>query len=239
MKILIKGSLGVNGIAQVTMNYCEKLKNENSYEFVVCETPKLIRKDFIEICNNNGWKIHYMPSQVTSIIRYKRALKNIFKSYKPDIYHINGNSCLMCIDVLLAKKYVKNIITHCHSTSTKFPVLNKLLKPMLKKQKILRLACSKEAALWAYGNSECILLRNAIDYNRFKYSEIIRTTKRKELHLRNDELVILQVGNFEYEKNQIYSIKLFEMICKKNKNIKMVFCGEGEDRYSIKKYVEN
>ena len=236
-KILIKGTLGYNGIAQVVMNYCMALKNENDYDFIVTDAPDATREDYKKTCRENGWNIYYLPSPVKHFFSYFKQVKKIIKSNQYDTYHINGNSGVMLFDVVAGKSTKIKTIVHSHNSSCKFKLLHKLCKPFLKKCKAEKLACSDLAGKWVYGKSEYTVLNNCIDYNRFSFDERKRNELRKALRIDTDTFMVLQVGNLQEEKNQGYTLHFFASFLQECPNAVLVFCGGGPDKEKLEQQI--
>ena len=236
MKILEKTSLGSNGVAQITMNYCMELRDQNSYCFIVCDDPSTTREDFSEICNENNWRIYYVVSPFRNPFQYFRKIKEIIKTGEFDLYHINGNSALMLLDAIWAKRERLPVITHCHNTSSRIKALHYCIKPLLGYLKCTKIACSYESGIWAYGKQRFEIIRNAIDYERFQYRIAYREEIRERYGL-NDEIILLQVGNFNVEKNHLFTILFFEKLYNINPSFRLVFCGDGSRREELQKNV--
>lgn len=69
------------------------------------------------------------------------------------------------------------------------------------------------------------------------YDESVRNDVRKELGIKNKEILIGNVGRFAYAKNHKFLIDIFEQICNLNKNYKLVLVGDGELKAKIQNYV--
>jgi len=234
----MKTSLGTNGVAEVTMNYCQNLAEKNNYSYVVCDSKEATKKNYEKICRSQNWKIYYFPSPVSHFFLYCRNLSKLMQEKTYDVYHINGNSCLMYIDVIIARKNGLKVITHCHNSSNRFKTLHHILKPLMSASKIIKVACSKEAGNWAYGKKHFIVVNNAIDYEKFSFCADNRYNTRKRLGISDDKYLILQVGSFGYEKNQEFTVDIFKTLYRLNSNIRLIFCGSGRDEKKIQNIVQ-
>lgn len=233
----MKTSLGYNGISQVTMNYCLSLQNTNHYDFIVVESAEDIREDFSEICHSKEWRIFHLPSPIENISTYIKSLRRLLVNGEYDIYHINGNSALMFVDVFVCINLKIKIVTHSHNTNCKYKKLHYLLLPFLAISKISRVACSSPAGNWIYLRRPFVILNNCIDYNRFRFSFDSRDRLRKALKINEDEIVLIQVGAFLSEKNQLFTIQVFELLQKVFLNTKLLLCGEGVMEKEIQKQI--
>ena len=77
---------------------------------------------------------------------------------------------------------------------------------------------------------------NAIDLNKFKRNEEMRTELRKQLHI-NDKFVIGHIGRFCYQKNQEFLIDILKKVKEKKENAVLMFIGEGSTMPDIKEKV--
>ena len=106
------------------------------------------------------------------------------------------------------------------------------------------MCCSELAGRWLFGNKEydkgnVYLLNNAIDLDKFKYDEKIRSEKRKKLNISDDTLVIGHVGRFVEQKNHRFLIDIFNEIHKQNSNSILLLAGQGPLMEEIKSKVES
>ena len=138
-------------------------------------------------------------------------------------------------------------IAHSHSTTNKKEKKKNLMKQVLRPfSKVFAtdyMCCSELAGRWLFGNKEydkgnVYLLNNAIDLDKFKYNESLRKTKRKELGIKDDTLVIGHIGRFVAQKNHDYLIDIFNEIHKKNNNAILLLAGQGPLMEDIKNKVK-
>lgn len=92
-------------------------------------------------------------------------------------------------------------------------------------------ACSGLAADWLFGpeidRKEVLILKNAIDTERFVYSESVRKKHRARLGI-DDCFVVGHVGRFSYQKNHEFLIRAFISLSQKQPSARLVLIGEGE-----------
>lgn len=65
-----------------------------------------------------------------------------------------------------------------------------------------------------------------------------RKNQKNEFHISEDEYVIGHVGNFTLPKNHTIIINLFHEICKKNKKVKLILVGGGNNSNQYKEKAE-
>ena len=183
-----------------------------------------------------GSKIYIVPSfKVYNWLSYCRFWDAFLEEHHYDIVHGHStNSAGIYLNI--AQKHNCNTISHIHSTGVRGNYCEKIVKTYFrkstKKYADYWFACSKEAAVKLYGsdyqsNPHYYEIPNGIDVKRFKYSKEIRDIIRKQLGL--DEQIFLcgHVGTFSPPKNHNFLIDVFEEICKRRINSKLLLIGEG------------
>lgn len=191
-----------------------------------------------------GGKIYRMPSfSVQNYFLYKKEIEQFFSKhteYKIIHSHMAETGC---IAFKCAKEHNVPIrICHSHSiprkTSLKYPircVFNKLMRKYLTD----RMACSEKVAIWQYGKGQdYLLIKNAIETEKFRFSLDIREKMRNELCL-DDQFTVGHVGSFKYAKNHKFLIKVFSQIKKEAPKSKLVLVGDGELRDNIEEEIKN
>lgn len=176
------------------------------------------------------------------------ALDNFFNEHHDySVIHLHSTSKNFLV-LKYAKKYnIPMRIAHSHNTDFQTTNLVKklagdILKSKLNKYATDYFACSKIAGEWLFGkkivNSDKFkVIHNAIDYEKFKYNETTRDEIRKELNVKEDEILIGHVGRFENQKNHDFLIDVFSEIYKENKKYKLVMIGQGSVENKIKEKV--
>ncbi|GKU31640.1 glycosyltransferase [Clostridium folliculivorans] len=239
VKVLIKTSLGHNGIASVTMNYFKNMpKDKINVDFAICDDNNDIRKDFSDYVKSRESRILMLPRpSLKGILEYLIKMKQILHYGNYEVVHINGNSGNMLLDVLMAKICgVKIIVTHCHNTSCKYRVLHYVFKPFLNWLVTDKIACSSTAGKWVYNNNQFSVLQNGIDFNEYKFKSVERDYIRNKYNL-FDEFVICHAGGFLDAKNHTYLIDIFKEIHEINPRSKLLLIGEGPLRGEIEEKV--
>lgn len=103
-----------------------------------------------------------------------------------------------------------------------------------------KFACSEEAGLWLYGqealdHDEVIIIHNAIDADRYSFSENVREQMRQQLNLK-DAFVLGNIGRLVEQKNQAFLIDIFAAVKKRLTNSKLLILGEGDLKQSLQKH---
>jgi glycosyltransferase involved in cell wall biosynthesis len=72
------------------------------------------------------------------------------------------------------------------------------------------------------------IIKNAIELDNFSPNPEIRARKRSELGVKDNQLVIGQVGRMCFQKNQMFTVDIFMEVLKHRSDAKLVFVGGGE-----------
>ena len=232
------------GVEAVVMNYYRNIdRNKVQFDFICDEDSKYIPKEEIE---KLGGKIILIPPYQKPF-KYHKELKRVLKEGKYKIVHSHIST--MSFFSLWAAKSAKVPIriAHAHSTTNKQEKKKNLMKQVLRPfSKVFAnryFCCSELAGRWLFGNEaydqgKVYLLNNAIDVDKFKYNEKVRKAKRKELNIKDKDLVIGHIGRFVKQKNHEFLIDIFNEIHKQNKNAILLLAGDGPLKEAIQNKVK-
>ena len=84
-----------------------------------------------------------------------------------------------------------------------------------------------------------MILPNAIDPERFKFSEVSRKEIRKRYGIKDDDFVIGHVGRFYPQKNHDFLIDVFYEIRKQRANAKLLLLGDGPLQDKIRQKINS
>lgn len=238
------GKLNRGGAETMLMNLYRQIdKDEINFDFVKHTEEECAYDNEIY---SLGGKIYSIPRyKVYNHFQYKRAWNKFFREHKEfDIIHCHVRSTASII-LKIAKKYGLITIAHSHNTSSGkgiSSVIKNILQRRIRYISKYYIGCSKQSAEWLFGkkianSDKCIVLNNSIDTKKYMYDESVRNDVRKELGIKNKEILIGNVGRFAYAKNHKFLIDIFEQICNLNKNYKLVLVGDGELKAKIQNYV--
>ena len=202
------------------------------FDFLNVYSEKIACQDEIEAM---GGRIYYLDmARHHGIKRYHQNLDTFFSenAYQFDGVHCNFQS-LINIDILkYAKKYgIKVRIAHAHNSGygTKPNYMQKLI--IAANRKLLNFyttnyfACSPLAAKWMFGRT-AIIVKNAIETDRFAYSEEVRNLLRAQFGLQGCFAVIF-VGRLDPQKNPIFLLEVFHELKKLRSDAKLLVVGDG------------
>ena len=221
------------GVESVVMNYYSHIDRTKIQFDFICDNDST-DIPYNEIKKLGGKVILIPPYQ--KVFKYHKELKKVLKNGNYKIVHSHINT-LSVFSLWAAKSAGVPIrVAHSHSTTNKKEwkknILKNVLKPFSKIFATNYFACTEHAGRWMFGNKafnqgKVYLLNNAIDLEKFKYDEKLREIKRKELNIKDNNLVIGHIGRFVEQKNHRFLIDIFSEIHKQNKNTVLVLVGQG------------
>lgn len=232
----------------ICQNYRYIDKNKIQFDFITYDNAL----DFQEEFEGMGAKFYRLP-RASHIIDYYFAMRKIQKKMHYEIVHYNM-SYANIIPLVIAKLVgIKIIIIHSHSTQIDsknifvrklkecFHSVFKNIIPLVAND---FLACSTEAAKWMFPKSivnkrQYCICHNAINTEKFAFNENKRKSKRSELMIKDNTLVIGHVGRFSYQKNHEFLLKVFYELQTYQHNSLLMLVGSGENEDAIKKLAES
>lgn len=233
MKILFVNTvpLEANGISTFIINSAKGLSRLGASVTILASNQ--INVGLINELKKYNIKLVIIPNRNKKPITYFFKLRKMCLDKKYDVIHVNGNSTTMALELWAARSAkVKLRIAHSHNTTTEHPVINRILRPFFDLSVNGRIACNIAAGKWLFKKRSFEVIKNGIDLGKYKYSENIRSKVRKELNISDEEILLGNVGNFNFQKNQQFLIKLLAQLSAKNK---LVLIGEGKTLNQVKK----
>lgn len=235
-------AMNMGGLENFVMNIVRNIDLSRFYiEFLYCDNKVTYFDEEIE---KLGLRITRITSRSESLKNHLKDLKEFFKHKQFDTVHINYNSSLCFTVARAAKKAgVRNIIVHSHNSYAKKAFFHKLCKPFVKKYANKYFACSQLAADWMFTkkinkSGEVTIINNAIDSERYCFSDKERYRIKQELGLQN-KFIIGHVGRFNYQKNHKFLIDIFNEYLKINPDSVLLLLGNGELYNEIQTYVND
>ncbi len=243
VKVLhVIGSMNCGGAEMMLMNLYHNIDRQKvQFDFVEHTNERALYDDEIE---KLGGKIYHCPRFTgKNYFEYRKWWNVFFKDdgRQYDIIHGHIGSSA-AIYLKCAKENGTYTIAHSHNTKGTWS-FKEMVYRLLSKRVVgvadAFFACSKAAGQDRFGrNTTFHVLNNAIDTEKYLFSEQIREEVRHELGIK-DEFVMGHVGRFNYQKNHEFLIDIFaELIRKGNNNIKLLLVGDGEEKEHIKNKVE-
>lgn len=220
------------------MNYYRMLWSEEEYnkiyqiDFV---SQNDIAEQLAEEISRHGCRYYKLPSRKKQTFSHYKELRRVVRQGHYDIVHLNCNSATGAFDLLTIGNLVKKRIAHVHNSSTQYPVLHRIMKPIFNCLYTDAVACSQIAGDWIF-NKDFVVLNNAIDMDRFQFNEEIRRKMRVKYGIADADYVVGHVGKmFTDQKNQEYLISIFPEIKKAIPQAVLFFVGDGKYMETHKK----
>lgn len=241
------GIMNRGGAETMIMNLYRNIdRTKVQFDFVVHTNEMGMFDNEIE---ELGGKIYHCPRYVIkNHLSYKSWWNNFFKEHSSEYIAVHGHiGSTASIYLSIAKKYGLYTIAHSHSAGKVISVKDVIYKIISYRTRNIAdyfFGCSELAGVKRYGkkvvnNSKIFsVLNNAIDVNKYVFSNEIRSKIRKELSIDENQLVIGHIGRFDKAKNQSYLVNVFEELHNADKNTKLVLVGTGENVESIKMQIK-
>ena len=250
IKVLQVAPLGSGGVTSLILNIAGELdSNKVKFDYLTFFDRTEFNEQRAKSMGSKKFVVpidHYKNPIIRSIFKFIYAIY-IIKKADVDIIHIDGSKpydVLVGVSAKLAG--VKKVIFHSHNSSmdkTKGfkKVIMEIIKNFIPMIADYNLACSELAARFMFPQrtlreKKYELVKNAINVERYRFSEDTRVQYRKKLGIEN-KFTICHVGRFMPQKNHKGLIDIFEMIVRKNPDSILLLIGEGVLFEEIKEYV--
>lgn len=235
------GRMNRGGAEAMIMNlYRHMDRSQVQLDFMVHTEEHCQYDDEIE---QLGGHIYHIP-RLTNILDYSSYVKawRTFFYKHPEHHVVHGHmGATAAIYLHEANRAGRYTIAHSHYAGTPHTLFH--LKYSILSYPTRYIAnqlfgCSTEAGIVRFGaksvnGGKYRNFPNAIDLHRFEFDEIIRQQKRKELGIRENQIVIISVGRIAHQKNPALLFNIFKEIVTNNSDAYCVWVGTGklEDEY--------
>ena len=247
------GRIQDGGAETIVKDYALTLDKDKFDVYIVCRDivkSSNIYKTLIE----NNIKIvsmyhdfDYIDRALCRIIGPKfvsNKLINVINEIKPDVIHAH----LECLDTLYyAKESLNNIklLFTCHNLPKMCigddrPKERDACKYLIEHNNLQIIALHEDMAKEInemFNINNTVVIRNGIDFNKFRNVEKTKEEIRQELNIPIDAYVIGQVGRFAYQKNPEFTVEVFNKLLKKNPNSYLLLIGRGKQEEDLRKQV--
>lgn len=236
------------GIGTFILNIYENI-DRNLIQFDCLINADIKEGEFDKKIKSLGGEIFILPElKIKNIFKYLWNLKKFYEAHN-DYKAIHVHTINIGVfNFIFAKIYkIKNRIVHSHSIkySDKFlnSVRNYILCLPLKYISNIYFACSKKAGIFLFGQNlmnknKVKVVKNGINYKKFKFDMKTREEYRKKLKIKKDTLIIGHVGMFTKVKNQEFIVEIFKYLEGCNKDLKLILIGNGELREKIENKIK-
>ena len=223
------------------MNYYRHINRDKVQFDFVCNKQKPGAYD--KEATDMGARIFHSPGlhplHYPQYIRFFKQLVEQHSEYRVLEVH-NGALGLYALNSA-KRSGIPARIYHAHGQGLNLDykiALKWVCKKLLRFNMTHHFTCGLKAGEYYFGKAvmergDYVLVRNAIDVERFVFSLDIRERLRAENGL-EDKHVIGHVGRFMHQKNHVFLIEVFAQIAKRDEKAILVLLGDGELQEKIK-----
>ena len=225
--------MGRGGIETMLMNHYRRIdRSKVQFDFLV---HRDFRADFDDEIEALGGRIFRIPPMNPASASYRKALSDFFRKHSYRVVHCHLNYMSGVVLAAAKKAGVPVRIAHAHTASMNpgwKQYARQLCKYLIPSTATHLLACSTNAGKSVFRKHPFSLMPNAIDTERFRFSEAVRQKMRKELDL-GGCFTVMHVGRLTYPKNHEFLLDAFACLLEKAPKAKLVLVGDGELREAV------
>lgn len=223
-----------SGVSSVVMNYYSHMQDTKfKIDFLLYKKPDMEYCNILSSHNSEAFEL-CKPSG-KNIIKYRRKAKDFFrtKGREYDIVHIHVPNNAFIILYYAKLSGVPIRIIHSHNSKGADGITKRIRNCILNKWGIRYathlFACSLKAGQSLYGRknmNRVQIIYNAIDLHKYIFDKEKKKKIRTRYNLDN-ELVIIHVGRFAKQKNQIFLLQIARIMKERGVKFKLLFLGDG------------
>lgn len=229
------GKLRNGGVEAAVMNYYRHIdRTKIQYDFIIdSDSSNPVLQDEIE---SLGGKVIMIPPYQKPIAYHKALYKLFTENNYPLVYsHLNTLSVFPLFAAWRAGVPVRVALSQSTAGSGKGETLRNIMKYILRNFSRTFathwFACSRLAGAFQFGkramdSGRVRVWPNAIDTERFAYSESVRNETRKYLKL-TDKFIVGHAGRFMTQKNHDFLVDVFAEIHKRRNDSVLLLAGDG------------
>lgn len=221
------------GTQAFLMNVYRRIdRSKLQFDFLVEYPNRQFYDDEIESLGGRVYRTNVRKD--ANIIAFTRKLRRVIGENDYRIVHVHtysiGYFCLReakrCgIAVRIAHSHNNNM----SGITLPLKMVMKFLYPVHANR---LMACSDEAGRFLFGKRDFMVVKNAIDVDKFVFDEKIRKDVRKELGL-EDSFVIGNVGRLHQQKNQTFLLEIFAEVSSTRPDARLLLVGDGPLRNEL------
>jgi len=231
------------GIQSFLMNLYHNIDLQKvQFDFLIHSKQEGAFDAEIEKMGGRIYRVHQMSS--LHFIHYGKNVAQVLKAYPYKIVHSHINLLSSFTLRVAMKQGIPVRIAHSHNSSIPDSGFKRLIKLYAKKQMLKYathcFACSKDAAIWQFGQEtydagKVDLIPNGIEIAKNLFNNEKRQSIRSNLRINEDDFVVGHVGAFRKVKNHEFISKVFAEIKQLKPNSRLLLVGNGELQEDVKK----
>jgi len=226
----IVGAMYPGGMENFIMNLYEHIdRSKVQFDFAVHARKPGDYKDRIEAM---GGRIFELPRLTRHPVQNLRALNRLVRDNGYAVVVRHTANALVTPQLLAARLGGALTVCHSHNETDPARMLHYAGRMLMRISADRRMACSQKAGEWMYGKLPFEVVRNAIDIDRFAYSEEGERRIRSQTGTAGAH-IYGHIANFIASKNHMFLIDVFEQIAEKDPDAVLLCLGEGELRPAI------
>ena len=248
------GRIQDGGAESIVRDYALTLNKYIFDVYIVCRDYKKESNVYKTLINNNVKIITLYPkfnifhrflARILGAKYVSNKFAKVINNIKPNVIHCH----LECLEtVYYAKNYLDNIklLFTCHNLpelciGKNRPREHKACKYLIKNNNLHIIALHDEMAKEInsmFNINDTIVIKNGINFA--KYRNIIETKDeiKQSFNIPRDAYIIGQIGRYDYQKNQDFSIKIFKKLLEEKPNSYLLLIGRGKDEKKIKSLIK-
>ena len=247
MKIIhVIPNLKRGGAERLCLDICNELRKQDHDVQIIIFKNEIEYDELIQDLNVNVIPSTYQPSIFKPDIIDVNLLQDFIKKANPDVIHSHLYEA-DSITFQLELSSTTQLISHIHSNrkelikfdktrSIKEKIVSKFERNIYKKHltqlSVKQIAISKDCLNFALNDlgqpsSNVILLKNCIDFNKFK-------SEPKHIDYSTQPINLISLGRFDENKSQSFLIKVAKKLKSLNINFNITFIGGGPELDKVK-----
>lgn len=232
-----------SGITSVIMNYYRHFdKSKVRIDFLLPEGSSEQRLlDEVSSCGSDVFFMPLLGASIKKISRFRAFIDSFFSSHND---YVAVHSHFMQLNSLvfpIAKRYgIGCTISHSHLTKYSEKWLHSVRNWFMclpnNRVSDVWAACGVKAGEFLYGKKflsspKRLIVRNAIELDRFAFNEDVRNRVRSELGIDSSTILLGTVGRLQTQKNQLFLLDVMKAL---PLDYRLVVVGEGPLDASLK-----
>lgn len=237
--LCVMSTLDRGGAESMCMNLYRKIdRRQVQFDFVKHTSAKCA---FDEEILSLGGKIYVAPRfRGINIVQYQSWWHNHLKKH-PEHIIIHGHYFTASKYYFsVCKKMDRITIGHSHTDSySRKSIGKRIMIHGVEDCCDYRLACSEKAGNLLYPNKDFIILKNAIEIEKYVFNPVIAKEVREEFGL-GDDLILGAVGTIKEVKNPLGMVDILNAVVQQKPNTKLLWVGnDGGMKQQVIEKIEN